>query len=118
MLDNTLKTRSQPERRHFISGSDARVITGNDEVAPRRLWREKRRKAEPEDLSCNLVLGGSRLSEIAIGPSFAFTVLPYAEALPPAFINELDSRSLKRGLDCLDGFLGNLTPLFFKVDDG
>ena len=75
-------------------------------------------KAEPEDLSCNLVLGGSRSSEIAIGSSFAFSVLSHAEALPPAFINELDSRSLKRSLDCLDGFFGNLTPLFFKVDDG
>ena len=102
----------------FVGGSDARVIMGIDEAALLRLWREKRGEAEPEDLSSDLFVAGSRLSEIAIGPSFAFTVLPYAQALPPAFINELDSRSLKRGLDCLDGLLGNLTPFFFKVDDG
>jgi hypothetical protein len=106
------------DRRRFIGGSDARVIMGNDEAALLRLGREKRSEAEPEDLSGNLVLGGSGLSEIAIGPSFAFTVLPHAEALPPGFINELDSSFLKRSLDCLDGFFGNLTPLFFKVDDG
>jgi hypothetical protein len=89
-----------------------------DEAALLRLRREKRGGAESDDLSGNLVLGGSRLSGIAIGPSFAFTVLTHAEALPPAFINELDSTPLKRSLDCLDGFFGNLTPLFFKIDDG
>ena len=105
------------KRRCFIGGSDARIIMGTDEaVALLRLWREKR--GEAEDLPDDLVVGGSRLSEIAIGSSFAFTVLSHAEALPPAFINELDSGFLKRSLDCLDGFFGNLTPLFFKVDDG
>jgi hypothetical protein len=101
------------KRRCFIGGSDARIIMGTDEVALLRLWRQKR--GEAEDLPGDLIV---RSSEIAIGPSLAFTVLPHAEALPPAFINELDSRFLKRSLDCLDGFFGNLTPLFFKVDDG
>jgi hypothetical protein len=91
---------------------------GTDEATLLRLWREKRGETEPEALSNNLVAGDSRLSEIAVGPSLAFTVPPHAEALPPAFINELDSSSLKRSLDCFDGFFGNLTPLFFKVDDG
>ena len=38
-------------RNHFIGGSDARIIMGTDEAALLRLWREKRREAEPEDLS-------------------------------------------------------------------
>src|SRR3984885_4533137 len=43
-------------RRHFIGGSDARIIMGNDEGALVRLWREKRGEAEPEDLSGNLIV--------------------------------------------------------------
>jgi len=43
-------------RRHFIGGSDARVIMGDDEAALLRLWREKRGEAEPEDLSGNLIV--------------------------------------------------------------
>ena len=44
------------ERCHFVGGSDARVIMGNDEAALLRLWREKRGEIEPEDLSGNLVV--------------------------------------------------------------
>src|SRR5215469_11398107 len=44
------------DRRHFIGGSDARIIMGNDEQALNRLWREKRGEVEPEDLSGNLVV--------------------------------------------------------------
>jgi predicted phage-related endonuclease len=44
------------ERRYFVGGSDARVIMGKDEAALVRLWREKRGEAEPEDLSCNLIV--------------------------------------------------------------
>jgi predicted phage-related endonuclease len=39
------------DRRHFIGGSDARIIMGDDEGALLRLWREKRGEVEPEDLS-------------------------------------------------------------------
>lgn len=45
------------DRRHFLGGSDARIIMGQDDAALFRLWREKRGEAEPEDLSDNLVLG-------------------------------------------------------------
>ena len=48
--------RPMPNRSHFIGGSDARIIMGNDEAALFRLWREKRGEAEPEDLSANLVV--------------------------------------------------------------
>jgi predicted phage-related endonuclease len=44
------------DRRHFIGGSDARVVMGGDEAALLRLWREKRGEAEPEDLSGNLIV--------------------------------------------------------------
>jgi hypothetical protein len=44
-----------PDRRHFIGGSDARIILGQDEKALIRLWREKRGEVGPEDLSANLI---------------------------------------------------------------
>jgi predicted phage-related endonuclease len=44
------------DRRFIIGGSDARIIMGEEEVALLRLWREKRGEAEPEDLSCNLIV--------------------------------------------------------------
>ena len=43
-------------RRHFIGGSDARIIMSPDEAALIRLWREKRGEVEPEDLSGNLIV--------------------------------------------------------------
>jgi predicted phage-related endonuclease len=46
----------QSSRRHFIGGSDARTIMGDDEKALLRLWREKRGEIEPEDLSGNLIV--------------------------------------------------------------
>ena len=46
----------QKSRRHFIGGSDARIIMGANEDALLRLWREKRGEVEPEDLSANLVV--------------------------------------------------------------
>jgi predicted phage-related endonuclease len=44
------------DRRHFIGGSDARIVMGHDEAALLRLWREKRGKIAPEDLSANLIV--------------------------------------------------------------
>ena len=49
-------TRRRDTRRHFIGGSDARIIMGTDESALLRLWREKRGEVEPEDLSGNLIV--------------------------------------------------------------
>jgi predicted phage-related endonuclease len=48
--------RREHARRHYIGGSDARIIMGNDEAALIRLWREKRGEIEAEDLSGNLVV--------------------------------------------------------------
>jgi predicted phage-related endonuclease len=44
------------DRRRFVGGSDARIIMGSDEAALKRLWKEKRGEAEPEDLSGNLIV--------------------------------------------------------------
>ena len=44
------------DRRHFIGGSDARTIMGDDEEALLRLWREKRGEVEAQDLSNNLIV--------------------------------------------------------------
>jgi putative phage-type endonuclease len=49
-------TQTYENRRAFIGGSDARIIMGSDEAALIQLWREKRGKAEPQDLSGNLVV--------------------------------------------------------------
>ena len=50
------KTNLAANRRHFIGGSDARIIMGDDESALLRLWQEKRGETEPEDLSGNLIV--------------------------------------------------------------
>jgi predicted phage-related endonuclease len=48
--------RSISDRRHFIGGSDTRIIMGADEGALLRLWREKKGEVELEDLSGNLIV--------------------------------------------------------------
>jgi predicted phage-related endonuclease len=50
------KARHKPDRRHFIGGSDARIIVGKDEKALMRLWREKRGEEAPPDLSSVLTV--------------------------------------------------------------
>ena len=48
--------RNPRSRRHYIGGSDARIIMSADEAAVIRLWKEKRGEIEPEDLSGNLIV--------------------------------------------------------------
>src|SRR5277367_2933321 len=55
MKTSMWKNKAQ-DRRHFIGGSDARIIMGTDEDALVRLWQEKRGEIEPEDLSGNLIV--------------------------------------------------------------
>jgi predicted phage-related endonuclease len=55
-VESTLSIEAVEARRHFIGGSDARIIMGNDEAALVRLWREKRGEVKPEDLSENLLV--------------------------------------------------------------
>ncbi len=43
-------------RRHFIGGSDARIIMGRDEKALAGLWKEKRGETAPVDLSHELIV--------------------------------------------------------------
>ena len=51
------------DRRHFLGGSDARIIMGNDETLLLRLWREKRGELSPEDLSDNLIVQLGTITE-------------------------------------------------------
>lgn len=44
------------DRRHFIGGSDARIIMGDDQEGLVRLWREKRGESPPPDFSQNLIV--------------------------------------------------------------
>ena len=44
------------DRCHYIGGSDAEVIMGKDEKALLRLWKEKRGRAAPLDLSDVLIV--------------------------------------------------------------
>jgi putative phage-type endonuclease len=55
-MDSKTTAANHESRRHFIGGSDARIIMGANEDALLRLWREKRGEVEPEDLSANLVV--------------------------------------------------------------
>ncbi len=55
-MASSAQQRHRPDRRHFIGGSDARIIMGNDEPSLIRLWREKRGEIEPQDLSDNLIV--------------------------------------------------------------
>ena len=63
MLGYLSKARDPTDRRHFIGGSDARIIMGDDAPALLRLWQEKRGEAEPEDLSGNLIVQLGRATE-------------------------------------------------------
>jgi predicted phage-related endonuclease len=56
VLNNSANALNRTDRRHFIGGSDARIIMGDDEKALLRLWKEKRGEAGPEDLSDNLIV--------------------------------------------------------------
>jgi predicted phage-related endonuclease len=51
------------DRRHFIGGSDARVIMGKDEARLLHLWKQKRGEVAPDDLSDNLVVQLGTITE-------------------------------------------------------
>lgn len=56
MSNETIEATERADRSTFIGGSDARIIMGRDQAALIRLWREKRREREPDDLSGNLIV--------------------------------------------------------------
>jgi hypothetical protein len=123
-MRSAVVTSSYPDRRHFIGGSDARIIMGQDEKALTRPWQEKRGEVGPEDLSANLIvqlgvvtedLGADRRRA---GPdhgpprsSLRFGVLSFAFGFPKTdasaatiFVDEFDSSSL----DCFPQSDSNL----------
>jgi predicted phage-related endonuclease len=56
VVKSLVRMQTNLDRRHFIGGSDARIIMGQDEKALIRLWQEKRGEVGPEDLSANLIV--------------------------------------------------------------
>jgi predicted phage-related endonuclease len=50
------KSQTSIDRRHFIGGSDARIIMGKDEKSLLRLWQEKRGEAANSNLSGELIV--------------------------------------------------------------
>jgi hypothetical protein len=52
------------DRSRFLGGSDAKIIMAGDEAALIKLWKEKRREIEPEDLSNNLVVQLGVVTEV------------------------------------------------------
>jgi predicted phage-related endonuclease len=50
------KQQLNQDRRHFVGGSDARIIMGKDEKALLQLWKEKRGEALSPDLSDELIV--------------------------------------------------------------
>ena len=112
MLDHLGEGWDSANRRHFIGGSDARIITGNDEAALLQLWREKRGEVEPEDLSGNLTvqLGvvteplnrpGSLRRDKCLFVDFDFRRFSEAHPKPsPVFVDELDAGGSKANGGC------------------
>jgi hypothetical protein len=56
MSNSSTTIRKSPDRRHFIGGSDARIIMGQDEKALKQLWHQKRGEAVGPDLSGVLIV--------------------------------------------------------------
>lgn len=52
------------DRRHFIGGSDARIIMGDDQESLIRLWREKRGETAQQDFSDNLIVQLGTVTEV------------------------------------------------------
>jgi len=110
MLERPNKKRDHADRRHFIGGSDARIIMGQDEKALTRLWQEKRGEVGPEDLSTNLIV---QLGLVTEGPQspirLLLTWLPldslaYPDSGPASVLfDELDPGSLKSRLYLVSG---------------
>jgi hypothetical protein len=86
--------RSTNDRRHFIGGSDARVIMGEDEKVLIRLWQEKRGEVGPEGLSDTHrpVRGGPVKPHLPDCQRSHFLAFPEPNAgAATIFINELDT---------------------------
>jgi predicted phage-related endonuclease len=62
-MNSPMSRKPRDIRRHFIGGSDSRIIMGADEDRLLRLWREKRGEIEAEDLSGNLIVQLGKATE-------------------------------------------------------
>jgi predicted phage-related endonuclease len=63
MMGDMKSTLLKSDRRHFLGGSDARIIMGTDQAALLQLWGEKRSETKPKDLSTNLIVQLGNVTE-------------------------------------------------------
>ncbi len=102
------------DRRHFIGGSDARIIRGDDEPALIRLWREKRGKTGvATEHTVNTV------PRSALALSLLQASMP-AEAHPctsSVFVDEFDACCLQSSANSGISRLRYIAPAAFKIDD-
>ncbi len=109
----------RPDRRHFIGGSDAMIIMGDDEPTLIRLWREKRGEIEPQDLSDNLIVQLGVVGESPLAPpswrrayrpfypAFRFLDLPLLSPGPSSRISNI-AVVRRRMASARDGWSGCL----------
>jgi hypothetical protein len=106
--------RHRPDRRHFIGGSDARIIMGDDEPALIRLWREKRGEVgvATDHTADTVPQSGAALSLLqASGPTEAY---PRSSSV---FLDEFDPGCLQSSANSGIGRLRDIAPAAFKIDD-
>ena len=96
-------------RRHFLGGTDARIIMSGDETSLIRLWKEKRGEAEPEDLSENLIVQLGVATETLNRSWYERNTRRVTTGCPAlgSAIRFIDSMAAK-----LDGFVDELDAVF------
>jgi hypothetical protein len=132
----TESTESYADRRHFIGGSDARIIMGQDEKALVRLWQEKRGEVGPEDLSANLIVQLGLVTEDLNRqwherkrerPTRTFNIRLLAPSRPqfprkqphffPVLENKFNTGFFQCAAKSFHSLLRNLSTLFFEIYD-
>ena len=130
----TSKLPDSLERRHFIGGSDARIM-GQDEKALAQLWQEKRGEIGPEDLSGNLIVQLGLATEDLNPPRYdhhtgragprsvlAFLASPRpanTQAFSPFVLwQEFDSRCLQGATHLRDCSLRYFATVLLEINNG
>ena len=96
MTDLRVKTHvyANSGRRHFIGGSDTRIIMGNDEDRLLLLWKEKRGEIDPFKLHSRRIDHWKPEMGIRCGPAMPWNVLEHRQN--PALFQPFRHRSRDR----------------------
>ena len=103
----------RPDRRHFVGGSDARIIMGDDEPALIRLWREKRGDIGVATAAPLMAQSGAALS-LLHQASMPAEAHPRSPAI---FVDEFDAGCLQSPANSGIGHLRDIASAAFKIDD-